>query len=662
MNRKKNKDMGQRTLGQKIGGAFASLIGYVIIIVCIESVFLSGLLATGYTMQGNLNSAEAYTAEIDMVMQSKVSMLETIAVGISSGTLSEEADIRAYVDSMVGLDEQISAVYSCYDENITFMSGGWEPPADFIVTEREWYLKAQENPDEVYISEPYVDEQTGQLCITLAKATFADGEMMGVVGMDIYMDELVKLMEESYNGQSYVFLVTSGGTVLTHPNEEFAVHGEETPNVSEVGSGRYANMVSQDMKINLFNDYRGGLKFGVTSTAETTGWKVISVTPLHELILFFIAILVINSLIYIITKQIARKRSLTTVSKLVQPLESISGKVSKITEGELTVVFDEEQNSTEMELLTNSLNDTIQGLRYYISTIAETVTSISEKNLTATVDGEFHGSYIEIKESLENILDSLNASFRQIQEESDTLLRFSDELQKTTEAVAESASQQSMSISTVTEDIIMLRDHAGQITDSAANMQKIAEVTNDHLRIGTEEMQEVVKAIDGISDCFVRIADFVGEINEIAEQTNLLSLNASIEAARAGEAGRGFAVVASEISDLAASSARASENISQLIQTSKEAVNSGKKLITETSGTIVQGMEDSQESTRHIGQIVDFVNRQKDAIENISAAMNEIAAMVENNAASAQENQAICIQLGESAQTLKNTASEFRLR
>lgn len=662
MNRKKNKDMGQRTLGQKIGEAFAVLIGYVIIIVCIESMFLSGILATGYTMQGNLKSAEAYTGEIDMAMQSKVSMLETIAIGISSGTLSEEADIRAYVDSMVGLDEQISAVYSCYDENITFMSGGWEPPADFIVTEREWYLKAQESPDKVYISEPYVDQQTGQLCITLAKATFSDGEMMGVVGMDIYMDELVKLMEESYTGQSYVFLVTSGGTVLTHPNEEFAVHGEETPNISEVASGRYAKMVSQDMKINLFNDYRGGLKFGVASTAETTGWKVISITPLHELILFFIGILVINALIYFITKQIARKRSLTIVSKLVQPLESISGKVSKITEGELTVVFDEEQNSTEMELLTNSLNNTIQGLRNYISTIAETVTSISEKNLTATVDGEFHGSYIEIKESLENILDSLNTSFRQMQEEADTLLRFSDELQKTTEAVAESASQQSMSISTVTEDIIMLRDHAGQITDSAANMQKIAEVTNDHLRIGTEEMQEVVKAIDSISDCFVRIADFVGEINEIADQTNLLSLNASIEAARAGEAGRGFAVVASEISDLAASSARASENISQLIQTSKEAVNSGKKLITETSGTIVQGMEDSQESARHIGQIVDFVNRQKEAIENISVAMNEIAAMVENNAASAQENQAICIQLGESAQTLKNTASEFRLR
>ena len=649
-------------MSDRIKTAFYGVLRRIIIFICIVMLIVADLLGLMYAMSSNQQALSDSVGMVKDEMSAKINIVETAAAGIDSGTLLTEQQLRDYVDSIAALNDNISAVYTCYDDNVTYMSGGWVPPEGFVVTEREWYRGAQKNPDEVYISEPYVDEQTGEICITISKATRLNGKVNGVLGMDIYVDELMDMIGQSFKGTSYVFLTSAQGTILAHPNEAYKLTVENQSSVDDANHGRYKRIVSGEVDKQVLLDYKGGFKLASAATIDGVGWRLVSVnnfsilTGLFLLVAFLCLFNYLFSVWYV--KRVVRKK----VDLLFAPLESITGKVTQIADGNLEVTFDEPQNSMEIEKLTNSLNETIRSLKGYISRISDIVFSISNRDLSAEVKGDYKGSYVQIKESLNNILESLNKSFGQLKEEADILVRYSDELSKTTEVVANSATLQNQAVISVTQDMTNLADQAKSITETAGNVSAMADETNKHLYVGSDKMKQLLTAIESIENCYQEIAKFVVEINNIAAQTNLLSLNASIEAARAGEAGRGFSVVAGEISSLAASSAEASRNINKLIQDSLDAVNMGKELAASTSDTIEKGVSDSSRSKESINEIVNIVNMQQKAIESMNANLKEIASMVENNAASAQENQAICTQLNESAQTLKDTADSFKLK
>ena len=643
-----------------------SSVRRVIAGLCVLAGVIVLALIVFYTIRSSRERVQLYSSEIDSTMSEKMAFVNTVAVGAAS---VQNKDYRAYVDTMAEQYEDVSAVYVCVQQEgvvykdgiMTYMSGGWVPEDDFVVSDRPWYSDAIAS-DDVCVSEPYVDEQTGNICITLSKAISQNGSVVGVAGLDMYMDDLVTLIEGSYDGGNYVFLTTGQGTILTHPDEEIALSNETSATVAEALGGKYAGVCGSELTTKMIWDYSGGPKFAISNKAETTGWNVVAVMSLGGVLAVILITIALAVIFGILLSSLVRRQMTGGINPMFEPLEELAANVGRISNGELDYNFRIDEQSQEINALSLALNNTMKGLKHYISEITSTVTAISEKNLAFEVDGDYTGDYEKIKDALVDIERVLNESFTEINEQAAAVLQFSENLSATSEDVAQAATMQSEAVVNASNEMKKLTDNMEKISEYASSIKENTDSVSTHLTTGSDEMNELVTAMDEIASCYEEIAGFVTEINGIASQTNLLALNASIEAARAGESGRGFAVVADEISALSASSSQSSAKISTAITNSLASVERGKELVARTDKTISDSAECSAGNTQMVDEIVAFVETQKNSADEISASIGKISEMVGNNAASAEENSAISSNLGECAKSLMDMIAQFRLR
>ena len=527
------------------------------------------------TIRQNLESSiqqagELTSSSVQNWMSGRILVLENLAQNVAHQ--GQNADFPGLVDQPA-FTSNFQFTYVGQANGTFTQRPDAKMPDGYDPRQRPWYKQAVA-ADKTMLTPPYM-AAVGGLVVTIAMPVKKQGELLGVVGGDLSLETLVKIINSvDFGGLGHAFLVSADGQVIVSPDKD-----QVMKNLKDIYPGANVRIENGNQEV-VLNKQERILSFTPVTGLPNAEWYIgLSIdkdkayAPLSQfrtsaLIAMFIAVAVIAVLLTLLIQVLMRP--LITMGRAMQDIAQGEGDLTR----RLVV-----ESKDEFGELGSSFNQFVERIHASISEVSSATRQVHDLS--------------------QRVMASSNAS-----------IIGSDEQSARTNSVAAAINELGAATQEIARNAADASQHASGASEQADDGRQVVEQTIQAMTELSQKISLSCTQIETLNASTDNIGHILDVIKGISQQTNLLALNAAIEAARAGEAGRGFAVVADEVRALAHRTAQSTQEIEKMVA----GIQNG-------TGDAVESMQQSNQRTQ---STLELARAAGVALEQIAESINQI--------------------------------------
>lgn len=648
------KQMGfkmRKTLNTKILSSTLSIL-FVVVVVCCSIMAISMQSLSNAILLDNLQPMARQSAK---TVESNIHMLadRMMSIAADSRLLSEESVRQAVLEEAKEIYELHTI--ALYDRNGKMLLG--DPEASKSLDPKFFSMLA--DTDNLTTDTSTIFREN--LGILMGMPVKENGETIfyiaGVYKYDTLSDVLSNI-NVGRHGEAIIvnrdgeIVGYSDRTVVQQKTSLLDWMGDNTL-LTQLTTGETGSAEVSSFGENLFLAY---------SPVRGTQWSLIIKMPKSDYAYLTNRAIILSAMIALGLLILAGMIIFRLSRSISVSVKHVANRMVELSDGNLHKPVEKTRTGDEIELLTDTLGNTVQSINGYISEIERVLNHIAAGNLDIAPQGEYKGDFSLIRDTLSHIINSMNETMTDFNQAAVRLSDVAARLNTQSSQLHIASEEQNESANHLVSEVLTVKDRLEIVTKNTEKTRDKTGEISQQIQEANTKMAALTGAMNNINEHATEITRIAKVIEDIAFQTNILSINASVEAARAGSAGKGFAVVADEVQNLAAKSAQAAKSTTSMISNTHTLVQTGVKLTADTAHALQSISESSKKIETITNDLAYAVQEQENALGAIEKKIETISAIADRNLQSAADTEESSGILAQEAEHLQGQVQKFSLK